>query len=39
MTLNAYLGYDSLALFLNMPGKAAFLLCKTSNAGAKDFRI
>ncbi len=38
VTLNAYLGYDSLAPFLNMPGKAAFLLCKTSNPGAKDFQ-
>lgn len=38
VTLNAYLGYDSLQPFVEMEGKGAFLLCKTSNPGAKELQ-
>ncbi len=38
ITLNPYLGYDSLKPFLNAPGKGGFLLCKTSNPGSADFQ-
>jgi uridine monophosphate synthetase len=36
ITLNPYLGHDSLAPFLSDPGKGGFLLCKTSNPGSGD---
>src|SRR5512142_3231916 len=36
ITLNPYLGADSIEPFLQYPEKGAFLLCKTSNAGAGD---
>lgn len=36
ITLNPYLGRDSLGPFLHHPGKGVFLLCKTSNPGASD---
>ena len=38
ITLSPYLGGDSLAPFLNEPGKGAFLLCKTSNPGSDDLQ-
>jgi orotidine 5'-phosphate decarboxylase subfamily 2 len=38
ITLNPYLGRDSIAPFLGFPEKGAFLLCKTSNPGADDFQ-
>ena len=38
ITLNPYLGRDSIEPFLKFPEKGAFLLCKTSNPGAGDFR-
>lgn len=38
ITLNPYLGRDSLAPFLNDPNKGAFLLCKTSNPGSGDLQ-
>ncbi len=38
ITLNAYLGYDSLTPFLKYPGHGLFLLCKTSNPGAGDLQ-
>lgn len=38
ITLNPYLGKDSIDPFLGYPEKGAFLLCKTSNPGAKDFQ-
>jgi len=36
ITLNPYLGYDSISPFIEYPDKGAFLLCKTSNPGAGD---
>jgi orotidine-5'-phosphate decarboxylase len=39
VTLNPYLGEDSLAPFLEYEDKCSFILCLTSNAGAKDFQL
>ncbi len=36
ITLNPYLGRDSLEPFLKDPERGVFMLCKTSNPGAKD---
>jgi uridine monophosphate synthetase len=36
ITLNPYLGQDSLEPFLRRPEKGVFLLCKTSNPGSTD---
>ncbi len=36
VTLNPFMGYDSLAPFLNTPGKGLYLLAVTSNGGAAD---
>ncbi len=38
ITLNPYLGRDSLTPFLSDPSKGAFLLCKTSNPGSGDLQ-
>lgn len=38
VTLNPYLGFDSLEPFLSEPDKGVFLLCKTSNPGAQDLQ-
>lgn len=38
ITLNPYLGKDSIAPFISDPEKGAFLLCKTSNPGASDLQ-
>ena len=38
ITLNPYLGKDSIDPFLGFPEKGAFLLCKTSNLGAGDLQ-
>jgi len=38
ITLNPYLGYDSLTPFMGYPEKGIFLLCKTSNAGSVDLQ-
>ncbi len=38
ITLNPYLGRDSLEPFLGYPERGVFLLCKTSNAGAGDLQ-
>ncbi len=38
ITLNPYLGKDSIDPFLGYPEKGAFLLCKTSNPGASDLQ-
>ncbi len=38
ITLNPYLGYDSLTPFMTDPKKGIFLLCKTSNAGSVDLQ-
>ncbi|MDQ2717300.1 MAG: orotidine-5'-phosphate decarboxylase [Chloroflexota bacterium] len=37
-TINAYLGYDSVAPFLAYREKGVFVLCRTSNPGARDFQ-
>ncbi len=38
ITLSPYLGYDSLAPFMEDPEKGIFLLCKTSNPGSVDLQ-
>jgi orotidine-5'-phosphate decarboxylase len=38
VTVNPYLGKDSVEPFLQWPEKGAFVLCLTSNPGAKDFQ-
>jgi uridine monophosphate synthetase len=38
ITLNPYLGKDSIDPFLNYSQKGVFLLCKTSNKGAMDLQ-
>jgi uridine monophosphate synthetase len=38
VTINPYLGYDAVQPFLSDPEKGVFLLCKTSNPGAKDIQ-
>lgn len=38
VTANPYLGYDSLQPFLDYADKGVFLLCHTSNEGARDFQ-
>ena len=38
VTLNGYLGRDSLEPFLRRPDRMAFLLCRTSNPGAVDIQ-
>ncbi|MCK9486118.1 MAG: orotidine-5'-phosphate decarboxylase [Dehalococcoidia bacterium] len=38
VTLNPYLGHDSLAPFLARAERHSFLLCRTSNAGAGDLQ-
>jgi len=37
-TVNPYMGYDSLRPFLESKDKGAFVLCLTSNPGARDFQ-
>jgi uridine monophosphate synthetase len=38
ITLNPYLGRDSLEPFLSVPERGVFLLCKTSNPGSADLQ-
>src|SRR5579863_4095011 len=38
VTVNPYMGEDSVLPFLARPDRAAILLCRTSNPGAKDFQ-
>jgi len=38
VTLNPYLGHDSIAPFLERADKGVILLCRTSNPGGKDFQ-
>jgi len=38
VTLNPYMGYDSLRPFLEFKDRGVFILCLTSNTGAKDFQ-
>jgi orotidine-5'-phosphate decarboxylase len=37
-TLNPYLGFDAIEPFLQYTEKGSLILCRTSNAGAKDFQ-
>jgi len=39
VTVNPYMGYDSLTPFLEYQDKGVFVLCLTSNPGAKDFQL
>jgi len=39
VTLSPYMGYDSLRPFLEYKDKGVFVLCLTSNTGAKDFQL
>lgn len=38
VTVNPYVGWDSVRAFLERPSTAAFVLCKTSNLGASDLQ-
>jgi len=38
VTVNPYLGHDSVAPFLDYADRGVFILCRTSNAGASDFQ-
>jgi orotidine-5'-phosphate decarboxylase len=38
VTINPYMGEDSVRPFLSRPGRGAILLCRTSNPGSKDFQ-
>ena len=38
VTLNPYLGYDSIQPFIKDPQRGAFLLCKTTNTGTVDLQ-
>jgi orotidine-5'-phosphate decarboxylase len=38
VTVNPYLGYDSLRPFLEYKDRGIFVVCLTSNTGAKDFQ-
>lgn len=38
VTVNPYMGRDSVAPFLEWPEKGAFILCLTSNPGSHDFQ-
>lgn len=38
VTVNPYLGHDSISPFTDYEDKGVFILCKTSNAGASDFQ-
>ena len=38
ITVNPYLGEDSLAPFLSYEGKGVIIVCKTSNSGGGDFQ-
>lgn len=38
VTVNAYMGKDSVVPFLQWPEKGAFVLCLTSNPGSHDFQ-
>jgi len=39
VTLNPYMGYDSIRPFLEDKSKGAFILCLTSNSGSRDFQM
>jgi len=37
-TVNPYLGFDAIEPFITRPGSFAFVLCRTSNPGARDLQ-
>ena len=39
VTLNPYMGYDTIRPFLEHKDKGVFILCLTSNTGSKDFQL
>jgi orotidine-5'-phosphate decarboxylase len=39
VTINPYMGYDSMKPFMDRRDKGVFVLCLTSNAGARDFQM
>lgn len=39
VTVNPYMGYDSLRPFLEYKDRGTFILCLTSNPGSKDFQV
>jgi orotidine-5'-phosphate decarboxylase len=39
VTLNPYMGYDSMRPFFEYRDKGVFVLCLTSNPGSKDFQL
>ncbi|MCK4511010.1 orotidine-5'-phosphate decarboxylase [bacterium] len=39
VTLNPYMGYDSLRPFIERKDKGVFILCLTSNPGSRDFQM
>jgi orotidine-5'-phosphate decarboxylase len=39
VTVNPYMGFDAVSPFLEYEEKCAFILCLTSNPGAKDFQF
>jgi orotidine-5'-phosphate decarboxylase len=39
VTVSPYMGKDAVQPFLEYPDKCAFILCLTSNEGAKDFQL
>ncbi len=38
LTVNPYMGHDSIEPYLRYPGKGLFLLCRTSNPGGDDLQ-
>jgi orotidine-5'-phosphate decarboxylase len=38
VTVNPYMGFDSIEPFISEKGKGVFALCLTSNSGSKDFQ-
>ncbi|MDF1543506.1 MAG: orotidine-5'-phosphate decarboxylase [bacterium] len=39
VTINPYMGYDSIRPFIENRDKGVFILCLTSNSGSKDFQM
>jgi orotidine-5'-phosphate decarboxylase len=39
VTLSPFMGHDTITPFLDYPGRAAFLLCRTSNPGGDDLQM
>lgn len=39
VTVQPYMGWDSIEPFISNPERGAFVLCRTSNSGAADFQI